>query len=106
MDDLICGAPTLYIAYQQIQAALMVGHLLGLEFKPSKIVWPDLKAVVIGLFVDLQKKLVDVKPGKREEILELIRKLISSSFWSVKDIQRIMGFLFGSPKSFLQYFLY
>ena len=91
MDDIICGAPTLALAFSQISAALFLGHLLGFEFKPSKIVWPTTSATAIGLLPDLSTQRVSVKPGKLNTFVQSIRKMLGLKVWTLHMLQILSG---------------
>ena len=91
MDDLICGAPTIIIAYEQIQAVLFIAHLLGFEFKPSKFVWPTRSATAIGLLPNLRDQTVAIKPEKFLRFLQRIKTMLGRHFWTLNDLQELGG---------------
>ena len=118
IDDFMAGACSHAHAMTQIAVLKMFGEMLGIKFLNSKMEYPSSEQCLLGLTLNTLFGAVYLKTGKKEKFAVLVRSLLDSSIWKLKDIQSLCGNLiwlsliipklnaFANPFIFLQSHFY
>ena len=90
IDDFI-GAETGNRAWQSLDSLVRLLESLGVKEAEKKRVWPTHRVNCVGTIVDTEKMILEVLPGRKEELLVELQDWTVRERCSVKDIQRLVG---------------